>query len=215
MIRVAVVDDQKLMIDGLSAIINASEDMRVIAEGSNGIDAVEIAEKHKPDIILMDVRMPEMNGVDATRIIKRLYPDVKIMILTTFDDEEYIIRGLGDGAKGYILKDIEGSRLLEGIRNCCRGELVIPSRIAEILVKKAVKDNTKPASDTVICDLGFGDREKDVAVMLAQGFTNRQIASALYITEGTVKNYVSSIYAKINISDRTKAALFLKEKGYI
>lgn len=214
MIKVAVVDDQKLMRDGLLAIINASEDIKVVAEGSNGSDAVEIAEKHSPDIILMDVRMPEMNGVDATRIIKRLYPEVKIMILTTFDDEEYIIRGLGDGANGYILKDIEGSRLLEGIRNCCRGELVIPSRVAEVLVRKAANVDTK-AVDKKVFDLGFGEREREVAVMIAQGFTNRQIASALYITEGTVKNYVSSIYAKINISDRTKAALFLKEKGYI
>jgi DNA-binding NarL/FixJ family response regulator len=215
MIRVLIVDDQKLMRDGLSAIINASEDIRVVAEGANGHEAVELAGKHRPDIILMYVRMPGMNGVEATKAIKNTLPDIKIIILTTFDDEDYILRGLRDGASGYILKDIEGSKLLESIRSCIRGEVVMPSRVVEVLVNKALNGKSEKQEASGAGDLGFGDREKDVAVMLAQGFTNKQIASALYISEGTVKNYVSSIYSKIDIGDRTKAALFLKERGYI
>jgi DNA-binding NarL/FixJ family response regulator len=163
----------------------------------------------------MDVRMPKVNGVEATSVIKRIHPNIKIMILTTFDDEEYIIKGLGHGANGYIFKDIEGSKLLESIRNCCRGEIVVPSKVVQVLVNKAANTDSKAYEYIETNKLGFADREKEVAVMLAQGFTNKQIASALYISEGTVKNYVSSIYSKINISDRTKAALFLKENGYI
>lgn len=207
MINIIIVDDQSLLRDGLEIILNASPEINVSGCGSNGQEAVELVEKLKPDLVLMDIRMPVMDGVQAARIIRERFPGVKILLLTTFDDEELIINAMRSGVSGYVFKDIEKSKLIDAIKDCVKGTFIMPSRVAEVLAKNIPKKEIGREK------LNLTEREMDIALMLSQGFTNRQIASALYISDGTVKNYVSSIYNKTGIKDRIKLALYLKEKG--
>lgn len=208
MIKVIVVDDQNLMRDGLEVIINSFPDIEVLASGENGEEALRLVEKLKPDLILMDIRMPVMDGVTASKIIREKYPKVKILLLTTFDDEDYIINAMSYGVSGYIFKDIEKEKLNRAIVDCVNGNFIMPSKVAEVLAKRAVKEEKK--ADKKVVNLPLTERELEVASMIADGFTNRQIASALYITDGTVKNYVSNIYSKLGIKDRTKLAIYIK-----
>jgi DNA-binding NarL/FixJ family response regulator len=210
MIKVVIVDDQRLMRDGLETILELQDNIKVIGTASDGREGVDICRTCTPDVILMDIRMPGMNGVEATKIIKSSYPDVKILVLTTFDDEEYIIDALNYGASGYMLKDIDGDALIKGIEDAYENKYILPSSIASKLVNKLMKNNINDKKEENLKNL-FTDRELEVAKMLSQGFTNKQISSSLFISEGTVKNNVSNIYSKIQIFDRTSAALYLKE----
>jgi DNA-binding NarL/FixJ family response regulator len=214
MIKVIVIDDQSLMRDGLEIILNSDSELKVVACGENGKEAIELSERFIPDLVLMDLRMPIMGGVEATKMIKNNLPNVKILLLTTFEDEEYIIEAMNSGASGYIFKDIEKVKLIEAIKECVKGSFIMPSKVAAVLAKHAVKKEQAPLKED-FKKLNLTDREIEIAVMITEGFTNRQIASALYITDGTVKNYVSSIYSKIGINDRIKLALFFKEKGMV
>lgn len=213
MIKIIIVDDQRLMRDGLEVILSSYNDIEVAACGENGQQAVELAKEHNPQLILMDVYMPIMDGIAAAREIKKLLPHIKILFLTTFDDEKLIADGLTIGASGYIFKDMEKSKLVEAIKDCINGNIVIPPKVALALAHYASnteRNNSSNGNIPLISNLT--DRELEVAVMVSEGFSNRQIASALYISDGTVKNYVSSIYSKTGIKDRIKLALFLKEK---
>lgn len=210
MIRVVIVDDQRLMRDGLKTILELQDNIEVIGTASDGREVIYICRKCTPDVILMDIRMPGMNGVEATKIIKNSYPEIKILVLTTFDDEEYIIDALNYGASGYMLKDIDGDALIKAIEDAYDNKYILPSAIASKLVNKLMNNNTSDKKEDNIKVL-FTDRELEVAKMLSQGFTNKQISSSLFISEGTVKNNVSNIYSKIQIFDRTSAALYLKE----
>lgn len=214
MIKVIVIDDQSLMRDGLEIILNSDSELKVVACGENGKEAIELSESFVPDLVLMDLRMPIMGGVEAAKIIKNRLPKVKVLLLTTFDDEEYIIEAMNSGASGYIFKDIEKVKLIEAIKDCVKGSFIMPSKVAAVLAKHAVKKEQAPLKEN-FKELNLTDREIEISIMITEGFTNRQIASALYITDGTVKNYVSSIYSKIGINDRTKLALFFKEKGMV
>ncbi|MBZ9685598.1 response regulator transcription factor [Clostridium estertheticum] len=215
MIKVIVIDDQSLMRDGLEIILNSDSDLKVVACGENGKEAIELSERFIPDLVLMDLRMPIMGGVEATKIIKNNLPNVKILLLTTFEDEKDIIEAMNSGASGYIFKDIEKVKLIESIKECAKGSFIMPSKVAAVLAKHAVNKKQQAPLKEKFKVLNLTDREIEIAVMITQGFTNRQIASALYITDGTVKNYVSSIYSKTGINDRIKLALFFKEKGAI
>lgn len=207
MIRVIVVDDQSLMRDGLEVIINSFPEIEVEACGKNGEEAIELVEKFKPELILMDIRMPVMDGVTASKIIREKFPNVKVLLLTTFDDEEYILNAMSFGVSGYIFKDIEKEKLRQAIIDCVHGTFIMPSKVAEVIVKKAAQINDNKQS----VKFDFTEREVEVASMIADGFTNKQISSALYISDGTVKNYVSNIYSKTGIKDRTKLAIYLKK----
>ncbi|ERK29405.1 response regulator transcription factor [Clostridium intestinale] len=210
MIRVAIVDDQRLMRDGLKTILELQDNIEVIGTASDGREVIDICRKCIPDVILMDIRMPGMNGVEATKIIKNSYPKIKILVLTTFDDEEYIIDALNYGASGYMLKDIDGDALIKAIEDAYDNKYILPSAIASKLVNKLISNSTSDKKEEDLKVL-FTDRELEVAKMLSQGFTNKQISSSLFISEGTVKNNVSNIYSKIQIFDRTSAALYLKD----
>lgn len=210
MIRVVIADDQRLMKDGLKTILELQDNIDVIGTASDGREVIDICRKCTPDVILMDIRMPGMNGVEATKIIKNNYPEVKILVLTTFDDEEYIIDALNYGAAGYMLKDIDGDALIKAIEDAYDNKYILPSAIASKLVNKLMKNNITDKKEDNL-KVPFTDRELEVAKMLSQGFTNKQIASSLFISEGTVKNNVSNIYSKIQIFDRTSAALYLKD----
>lgn len=209
-IKVLLVDDQNILLDGLKAILETDEEIRVVATVSEGQMAIEAEERLRPDVVLMDIRMPGMNGVECTRLLKKKRPQLAVLMLTTFDDEEYIVDALKAGACGYLLKDINGQSLIKSVKEAKDGGTILPSRIAARLAERITLKAEEPA-DKLKRLAGLSDREAEVAVMIAQGFTNRQIASALYITEGTVKNYTSTVYSKLELSDRTAAAIRIRE----
>ncbi len=208
-IRLIIVDDQRLMREGLKTILELEEDFSVEGIGANGREALELCRANPPDIVLMDIRMPEMDGVKATALLKEEMPHVKVIILTTFDDDELIIKGLKAGAKTYLLKDLPSDRLAEIIRSTHRGDMVLQPEIAARLVEKASgrSDETAAHGEGVLTE-PLTKREKEILSLMSQGLSNMEISSRLYISEGTAKNYISSIYGKLGINDRTQAVLF-------
>lgn len=216
-IKVLIADDQTLMRDGLKTILELEENIEVVALAKDGVEALELCSKTRPQVVLMDIRMPNMDGVQCTKLIKDAYPNIVVLILTTFDDEEFIVKAINNGATGYILKDIEGDGLIKAVRDAYAGAFILPSKIAKVLAGKIVKEyskeaesNAKKNEDKLLNSFGLSEKEIEIAKMLAQGFTNKQISSSLYISGGTVKNYVSNLYSKIGISDRTAAAIYIK-----
>lgn len=208
-IKVALVDDQKLLVEGLTTIIDSSEDLKVIGKAFNGEEALIMVKNLNIDVILLDIRMPGKNGVEVVKDIRCTNKDVKIVMLTTFDDEEYIIEALANGADGYLLKDIESNTLKDTIRKAYKGDLIMPSKIAKVLARRAL-DMREEKHNSKLDNLS--EREREIATMIEKGFTNKQIASALYMSEGTVKNYVSAIYGKFGVNDRTNLVIVLKNK---
>lgn len=209
-IKILIADDQTLMRDGLKVILELEENFSIIGTAKNGEEVLDFCKKDSPDLVLMDIRMPKMDGVKCTKILKDLYPEIIVLILTTFNDVEYIVEALNYGAAGYILKDIEGDELVKAINDAYKGSLMLPSSVAKKLVEKLSENiSVKPREKKILLD--FSEREVEVAKMLSMGFNNRQIASSLFISEGTVKNYISNIYSKLGTSDRTAAAIELKK----
>ena len=210
MIRVMLADDQKILSEGLKSVLETCPEITVCGVADDGLKAVEMARELTPDVILMDVRMPEMNGVAATKRIKESCPDTKIIILTTFDDSDYILSGINNGASGYLLKDIGSAALIDAIKNAYAGDTILPSKIARKITDAALM----VSSDRQIKlkkNFGLSDREVDIALMLADGFTNRQIASAVKLSDGTARNYISSIYLKLGVDGRAEAIEKIKE----
>ena len=214
-IRVLIVDDQRLMRDGLRILIELEPDLDVVGEAGDGLEAISAYRDLTPDIVLMDVRMPNLNGVEATRRIKADWDDANILILTTFDDDEYIFEGLRAGASGYLLKDVSGKELADAIRTISAGGTLIAPSVARKVISEFAR--LKPASPKNIEKMSdpLSEREQEILKILAQGHTNREIAEQLYLAEGTVKNYVTSILQKIGVRDRTQAVLRAKELGIL
>ncbi|AKN30547.1 LuxR family transcriptional regulator [Clostridium carboxidivorans P7] len=209
-IKILIADDQTLMRDGLKTILELEENFTVVGAVKNGSEVLEFCKQNVPDLILMDIRMPEMDGVKCTKMLKALYPQIIILILTTFNDGDYIIEALNYGASGYILKDIEGDELIKAINDAYKGSMMLPSTVAKKLVQSLSSNpKFKPNEKKVINELS--ERETEIAKMLSMGFNNKQIASSLFISEGTVKNYISNIYSKLGTSDRTSAAIMIKK----
>lgn len=209
-IKVFLVDDQQILLDGIRSILETDPEICVVGTAVNGKAALEGLERHLPQVVLMDIRMPEMNGVDCTRLIKERWPKVAVLVLTTFDDSEYIVDALKYGASGYLLKDISGEKLIRAVKEAAGGDTILPSRVAARIAGK-LSESTVDPKDKLKRDIGLSEREGEIAVMISQGFTNRQIATALFISEGTVRNYTSSIYGKLGVEDRTTAAIKIKE----
>lgn len=209
-IKILIADDQTLMRDGLKTILELEDNFRVVGTAKDGEEVLEFCEKDSPNLVLMDIRMPKMDGVKCTKILKSLYPEIVVLILTTFNDVDYIVEALNYGAAGYILKDIEGDELVKAINDACKGSLMLPSSVAKKLVEKLSENYIiKPKEKNILLD--FSEREIEIAKMLSMGFNNRQIASSLFISEGTVKNYISNIYSKLGTSDRTAAAIEIRK----
>lgn len=210
MIRVLLADDQAILADGIKSVLSNSPDLEVVGVASDGFEAVELVPKLKPDVVLMDIRMPNMNGVIATREIKRKDPDVKVIILTTFDDSDYILNAINYGASGYLLKDTSANALVDAVKNAYAGDTILPSKIA-----RRIADAAKMVSNDREIKLkrayGFSDRETQIALMLCEGFTNKQIATALKLTDGTARNYISAIYIKTESDNRASAVARMKE----
>lgn len=208
MISVLLADDQKILRDGLRALLEMKSDISVVGEAGDGLEACEQARKTKPDVVLMDIRMPQMDGVEAVKAIKSELPGTAVIMLTTFDDDEYIIKAMTYGASGYLLKDVDSDKLIAAIRDGAKGSIILPGRIAAKITSHFAGVSGAPAS------FDFSDRETDIIRLLTAGKSNAEIADTLYLSVGTVKNYISQIYLKLNVNDRANAVIALKNAGY-
>jgi two-component system, NarL family, response regulator DegU len=206
-IRLLLVEDQTLMRQGLRTLLELEEDFTVVAEASDGESAVPLALKLRPDVVLMDVQMPRLNGVEATAAICASWPQAKVIILTTFDRDDYVFQGVRAGALGYLLKDTPVDKLSDIIRKVHAGEVFIQPEIASRALRASMHGGGMVES--------LSDREKEVLVMLAQGIPNKEIADKLHIAEGTVKNHVSNILGKLQAQNRTEAADIARRRGLI
>jgi DNA-binding NarL/FixJ family response regulator len=214
MITVMVVDDQRLIRDGLKIMIDLEEDLQWVGEASSGQEAFIKAQQFEPDVVLMDIRMAHSDGVEGTRLIKQWSPDIKVLILTTFDDDQYVVKALKEGASGYILKDIPATDLLEAVRMTDQGGAVMPPDITAKLLRHLQDQSDQEESmkkrhdeERRLAD-GLTSREREIVALIAEGYANREIADRLYISEGTVKNHVSNIMHKLNVRERTHIAIY-------
>jgi DNA-binding NarL/FixJ family response regulator len=212
-IRVLLVDDQKLMREGLRVLLELEPDLEVIGEAGDGQAALEQYASLRPDVVLMDIRMPGMDGVEATWRLRERWPEARVVILTTFDDDEYIFEGLRAGALGYLLKDGSGQELAEAVRTVAAGgALVEPSVARKVLAEFArLAPPGRPPGEGLPEPLT--EREREVLRLLSRGLSNREIATRLSLAEGTVKNHVTGILQKLGVRDRTQAAVRARELG--
>ena len=217
-VRVLVVDDQRLMRDGIASLLEIQEGIEVVGTASNGQEALEKALALCPDVILMDVRMPGMDGVTATAQIARQLPTCQILMLTTFDDDEYIVNALQSGASGYLLKDIPAHNLASAVQAVHRGVYQLDPAVVSKLVGALARPATaQPPARTgsALASNDLTEREIEVLRLIAQGATNREIATQLVISEGTVKNHISNILSRLGLRDRTQAAIFAREHALL
>ena len=202
MIRLLLVDDQSIVREGLRSLLEAQPDLEVVGEADNGQVAVEQTLALGPDVVLMDVRMPEMDGVAATRTLSTEAPQVKVLVLTTFDDDDYVTQAMRHGAKGYLLKDTPSAELAEAIRAVHKGYTHLgPGLFEKVIAAEPAHPEPPPEFDQLT------PREQEVLQLIAAGQSNREIAAALFISERTVKNHVNSILRRLDLRDRTQAAI--------
>lgn len=203
MLRILLVEDQIIVRQGLKVILEQDTNMQVTHEANNGREAIDILEKHLVDFIMMDVRMPVMNGIEATRKIKRQWPDIKILILTTFNDDEYALEALKEGANGFLLKTANPNRLIEAVHSCMQGGLTLHDEVAAKVMPRLLQHADKPS-----VDIDLSPRELHITKLVGEGLTNKEIANELYLSIGTVKNHLTQILQKLALRDRTQLAIF-------
>lgn len=207
--RIVIADDQELIRESLSIVLNMEEDIEVVGMAQNGQIAVELCEKQQPDVVLMDIHMPVMDGILATRKIKNRWPQIRVIILTTFQELDYVVEALDIGAEGYLLKAIHPKDLAAGIRLVSRGGTLISQEMARMLASQLKHAEPKSLKH------GLSEREQQVLECLSQGLNNRETAEKLYLSEGTVKNYISSIYSKLEVRDRLQAVKKARDEGIV
>lgn len=203
-IKVLLADDQAILADGIKSVLAAYEEIEVVGIARDGFEAIALTESCAPDVVLMDIRMPNMNGVIATQEIKRRMPAVKVVILTTFDDSDYILNAINNGASGYLLKDTSSSALVDAVKNAYAGDTILPAKIAR-RIADAARMVTSDIEIKLKRAFSLSDRETEIALMIYEGFTNKQVAAALKLTDGTARNYISTIYVKLGAAGRTDA----------
>lgn len=214
-IRVVVVDDQALVRGGLAMVLRIHDDIEVVAEAGTGIEAIEAARAHRPDVILMDIRMPEMDGLEATsRILDEADWDVRVLILTTFDPDEYVYRALRAGASAFVLKDIPPEQLATAVRTVADGGALLAPSITRRLIGQFTERLTVDAAVSRRLDR-LTDREREVVVAVARGASNAEIATELFIGAATVKSHVSSVLTKLGLRDRAQVVVFAYESGLV
>ena len=214
-VTVLVVDDQRLVREGIASLLDIQEGVRVVGQAVNGQEAVERALALSPDVILMDLRMPVMDGIVATAQIRRQMSGCQVIMLTTFDDDEYIVKSLRAGAVGYLLKDIPASQLAQAVQLAHAGIYQLEPSVAGKLVGMlgSGRPEASPASPSVALEHDLTERELEVLRLIGTGASNREIADKLVVSEGTVKNHVSSILSRLGLRDRTQAAVYAHEHG--
>jgi DNA-binding NarL/FixJ family response regulator len=214
-IRVAVVDDQALMRDGFTLILEAQPDLEVVGDADNGRSGVDLCRRTRPDVVLMDIRMPVMDGIEATRLISSDETlDTKVLVLTTFDLDEYVYAALRAGASGYLLKDTPAKELVAAVRVIAQGEALLSPSVTRRLIEEFAR---QPEPETVTISLpdDLTDREREALELLAQGLSNREIATRMYISEATAKTHVSRLLTKLGVRDRVQAVVLAYESGLV
>lgn len=212
MIRVLICDDQDIVCEGLQRILESDAEITVVGLAHNGLEALESIPGTKPDVVLMDLKMPVMNGILATRKISEQYPQVRVLVLTTYDDDEWLFDAVRAGAKGYLLKDRPRAELIRAIKGTVQGNSFIDPAVAGKLLGQIVQNN--PPRQPPL-EISLSERETEVLQLLAQGLSNADIAQRLYLSEGTVRNYTSAIFGKLNVSDRTQAVVVALRYGLV
>jgi DNA-binding NarL/FixJ family response regulator len=219
-IKIVLVDDQTLFVESLKTVLETrADDLQVVGVANDGKRAVEVVAETSPDIVLMDVRMPLMNGVESTRLIKERYPDMRVLMLTTFDDDQYVVEALRLGAVGYLLKNMPPAELISAIRAVYEGGVLISPQVANKLLglitntQSKAEELSENAGDSSLVNQ-LSSREKEILRLMAEGLDNKEIAAKLYIAEQTVKNYVSVIYSKLGVRDRVQASRMVLESGF-
>ncbi|MEL6308813.1 MAG: response regulator transcription factor [Chloroflexota bacterium] len=216
MIHIVICDDQAIVTEGLQVILESDPNLTVVAIGQDGVQAIELVAEHAPDIILMDLKMPGKNGIQATRHIKAHHPETKVLVLTTYDADEWVFDAVRSGAAGYLLKNTPPADLIKAVKQTVAGETPIDPAVAGKLFThvKHAESNVTPA--TANADLNkLSEREQEVLQLMAKGLSNKQIAAQLFLSEGTIRNYVSSVFGKLNVSDRTQATLIAVRHGLV
>jgi len=208
--KVIICDDQAIIRDGLEMLLNLEKDIEVVGQAQDGAEAVEQVRQHQPDLVLMDLKMPGMNGIEATRQIRTHDPAVRVLVLTTYDDDEWVFDAIRAGASGYLLKDTPREAVIKAIRGTVEGKSFVDPAVAGKLLGQVAGQQVQPA--TLITNKLTG-REVDVLRLMARGFTNADIAARLHLSEGTVRNHVSAIFAKLDVSDRTQAVVVAIQHG--
>ncbi|MFJ4102365.1 response regulator [Amycolatopsis japonica] len=212
-VKVLICDDQELVRVGMGMIVTSQDDLTVAGEAANGAEAVEAAEKLRPDLVLMDVRMPVLDGVAATERICRSLPDTRVLMITTFDLDEYAYAALRAGASGFLVKDAPADEILVAIRGVLRGDAMVSPSVTKRLLDRYLADERDAGESARLETLT--EREKDVLSLIARGLTNSEIAAKLYIGETTVKTHVGRILAKLSLRDRVHAVVFAYESGLV
>jgi DNA-binding NarL/FixJ family response regulator len=214
-IRILLADDQSLFREGLRTLLSVQTGFEVVGEAANGEEALRLAATLHPDVVLMDVRMPVLDGVAATRRLHGVMPACRVIVLTTFDDDEYVFEALRAGAIGYLLKDAPSEKLFEAVRAGSRGESFLQPAVAAKVVAEFARLADKPPVTRQTLTEPLSEREREILRLVANGASNREIANLLVIAEGTVKNHVTNILSKMGVTDRTQAALKAREIGLI
>lgn len=212
MIKIIICDDQEVVCQGLKAILSTSENLNVVGIANNGVEALELIEANPIDMILMDLKMPIMNGIHATKAIKEKFPNVKVLVLTTYDADAWLFDAIRNGADGYLLKDTSREALVQAIEDIVGGNTPVDSKVAGKLFHQLSKQ-ALPGDSTLGQNLS--DREKEILKLITHGMANAEIAKTLFLSEGTVRNYVSSILEKLEVDDRTQAAVLALRYGLV
>jgi len=215
LISIIIVDDQRLLREGLQTILQSEEGLEIVAMCENGKEALEAVREHRPNVVLMDIKMSVMDGIEAMKRIKREHPDTVVLMLTTFAEERFIVDAMAGGADGFLLKDMPSKFIMRTIHDAMNGVVILPAPIASKLAAKlsVLSDGSADAFDEIkLRESGYSFtlRERKIIMLMIEGYTNRQISSSLFMGEGTVRNYISVIYNKIGTSDRQTAISMLK-----
>ncbi|WP_432991371.1 response regulator [Dactylosporangium sp. CA-233914] len=210
-IRVVIADDQTAVREGLAVMLGLLDDVEVVGEAADGEQAIELAERHRPDVVLMDLRMPRTDGVAATRAIRQRQPETRVVVLTTFADDEHILAALQAGALGYLTKDAGRVQIAQAVRAAAAGQSVLDPQVQQRLLAAAVQGQGQPPSSGP--PDGLTARETEVLGLIADGLSNREIAERLFVTEVTVKSHINRLFAKIGVRDRAQAVRYAYERG--
>lgn len=213
MTEIMIVDDQAMVREGLRMILSLHKEIEIVGEAANGEELLGLLRNKLPEVILMDIRMPVMNGIETLKIVKETYPSVKVIILTTFNEDEYVFNGLKFGADGYILKDSNSKEIIKAIKAACEGNMLLHSQVSSKISKVLSSMDQSSMNENRIKEQlsnRLTPREIEVVELIMQGKSNKQIGSELFLTEGTVKNYTSRILDKLELNNRTELVLFLR-----
>lgn len=213
-IRLLICDDQDIVCEGLRAMLAPVPQIEVVGVAKNGVEAVDQTQKLQPDLVLMDLKMPRMNGIQATRAIREKFPKVRVLVLTTYDADEWVINAIRNGAAGYLLKDTPQEELVKAILNTVKGWNPIDPQVAGKLLDHVANQPSAALPDQKLISQ-LSEREREVLRLLANGLGNSEIAQTLFLSEGTIKNYVSVIFSKLGVTDRTQAAILAIRAGLV